>query len=88
MFDCDSKHVLYILICNNCDYFYLGKTVDFKQRILNDKSDVKHPQSSTCRECTEDLRDYAKIEPFFQIYLFYHEKDHYLKRLERKTIYY
>ena len=19
-------------ICNNCDYFYLGKTIDFKQR--------------------------------------------------------
>ena len=32
-FDCNSKDVLYILICNNCDYFYLGKTIDFKQRI-------------------------------------------------------
>ena len=30
-FDYDSKDVLYILICNNCDYFYLGKTLDFKQ---------------------------------------------------------
>ena len=47
-FDYDSKDVLYILICNNCDYFYFGKTIDFKQRIRKHKSDVKHPQNSTC----------------------------------------
>ena len=78
-FNCDSKEVLYILICNNCDYFYLGKTIDFKQRRRKHKSDVKHPQNSTCRECAENLRDCAKIEPFFQIYQLYHEKDHYLR---------
>ena len=66
-FDRDSKDVLCILICNNFDYFYLGKTIDFKQRIRKHKSDVKHTQSSTCRECTEHLRDCTKIEPFFQI---------------------
>ena len=46
LFDCDSKDVLYILICNNCDYFYLGKTVNFKKRIHKHKSDVKHPGHS------------------------------------------
>ena len=51
--------------------FYLGKTIDFKQRIRKHKSDVKHPQNSTCRECAEQLRDCAKIEPFFQIYPFF-----------------
>ena len=60
-FDCDFKDALYIVICNNCDYFYLGKTIDFKQRICKHKSDVKHPQNSTCRECAEHLRDCAKI---------------------------
>ena len=64
--DCDSRDVLYILISNNCDYFYLGKTIDFKQRIRKHKSDVKHPQNITCRECAEDLRDCAKIEPSFR----------------------
>ena len=59
------KDVLYILICNNCDYFYLGKTIDFKQRILKHKSNLKHPQNSTYRECAEHLRDWAKTEPFF-----------------------
>ena len=65
-FDCDSKGVLYILICNNCDYFYLGKTIDFKQRIRKYKSDVKHPQNGTYRELAEHLRNCAKIEPFFR----------------------
>ena len=62
------------MVCNNCEYFYFGNTIDFKQRIRKDKSDVKHPQKSTCRECAEHLRDCAKIERFFQIYPFYHEK--------------
>ena len=82
-FDCDSKDFLYI-ICNNCDYFCLGKTIDFKQRIRKRKLDVKHPQNSTCRECAEDLKDCAKIEPRFQIYPFYHEKDHHLRDYKEK----
>ena len=73
-FDCDIKDVLYILICNNCDYFYLGKTIDFKQRIRKQKSDVKHPQNSTCRECAERLRDCAKIRPFFRFICFIMKK--------------
>ena len=83
-FDCDSKDVLYILICNNCDYFYLGKTINFKQRICKHKSDVKHPENSTCSECADHLRDCAKIERFFQIHPFYHEKDHYLRDYKEK----
>ena len=78
-FDCHSKDVLYIRIFNNCDYFYVGKTIDFKEKIRKHNSYVKHPQKSTCRECAEHLRECAKIEPFFQIYLFYHEKNHYLR---------
>ena len=69
-FDCDSQDVLYILICNNCDYFCLGKTIDFKQRIRKHKSDVKRPQNSTCRKCAEHLRDCTKIEPFFRFIRF------------------
>ena len=49
IFDCDSRDVLYILICNNCEYFYLGKTIDFKQRIRKRKSDVKYLQNSSSR---------------------------------------
>ena len=64
------KMFFYILICNNCDYFYLGKTIGFKQRICKHKSDVKPPQNSTCRECAEHLRGCAKIEPFFRFIRF------------------
>ena len=68
MFSCTDclyhKHG-YILISNNCDYFYLGKIINFKQRICKRKSDVKHPQNSNCRECAEHLTDCAKIELFF-----------------------
>ena len=64
-------NVLYILICNNCDYFYLGKTIDFKQRIRKHKSDVKHPQNSTCRECAETTQ---KLSLFFRFIRFIMKK--------------
>ena len=63
--DCDSKDVLYILICNNCDYFYLGKTIDYRQKIGKYESDLKHSQNSICRERAEHLREFAKVEPLF-----------------------
>ena len=34
-FDCDGKDVLYLLICNNCDYFYLGRTTIKWKPLLN-----------------------------------------------------
>ena len=73
-FDCNSKDILYILICNNCDSFYLGKT-GFKQRIRKHKLDVKHLQNSLQRMCWT-LKRLRKDWTFFQIYPFYHEKDH------------
>ena len=85
-FDCESKDASYMLICNNCDYFYLGKTIDFKQRIRKHKPNFKHSQNSTCRECAEHLRYCAKIEPFFQIYPFYHEKGHYPRDYKEKRL--
>ena len=56
-FSCDSKDVIYILICKTCDNFYLGQTQDFKQRTAKHKSDVKTPHNSNCRICSEHLRD-------------------------------
>ena len=85
-FDCDSKDVLYILIGNNCDYLSLGKTFDFKQRISKHKPDVKHPQNSTCRERAEHLRDCVKNRAFFQINLFYDEKDNFLETTKKNDL--
>ena len=55
-FSCDSKDVIYILICKTCDNFNLGQTQDFKQRTAKHKSDVKNPHNNTCRICSEHLR--------------------------------
>ena len=86
-FDYNSKDVLYILICDNFDYFYLAKTIDFKQRIRKRKSDAKHPQNSTCTECAEHLRDFTKFEPFFRFIPFVMKKIITLETTQ-KTIYY
>ena len=67
-FSCDSKDVIYILICKNCDNFHLGQTQDFKQRTLKHKSDEKNLHNSTCRICLEHLRDCNQTEPYFQIF--------------------
>ena len=54
-FSCDSKDVIYILVCKTCDNFYLGQTQDFKQRTAKHKSDVKNLHNSTCRICSEHV---------------------------------
>ena len=43
-FSCDSKDVIYILICKTWDNFYLGQTQDFKQRTAKHKPDLKNPE--------------------------------------------
>ena len=49
MFSCDSKDVLYALICNNCDFFHIGQTEELKQRLQKHKSDIIHPNDSNCK---------------------------------------
>ena len=62
-----------MLICKTCDNFYLGKTQDFKQRTAKHKSNVKNPHNSTCRICSEHIRDCSQAKPCFQIIPFYYE---------------
>ena len=65
-FNYDSKNVIYILMCNTCEWFYLGQTTNLKQRIRKYKSDVFHPQNSFCKKRSEHLRDCSRMrEPFF-----------------------
>ena len=87
-FSWDSKDVIYILICNTCDNFYLGQTQYFKQRTAKHKSDVKNPHNSTCRICSEHLRDCNQAETYFQIFPFYYEKNTALREYKEKTIRY
>ena len=71
-FNCDSKNVIYILMCNTCEWFYLGQTTNLKQRIRKHKSDVFHPQNSFCKKCSEHLRDFSRMkETFLEFIHFY-----------------
>ena len=83
-FSCDSKDVIYILICRNSNNFYLRQTQDFKQRTAKHKSDVKILHNSTCRICSEHLRNCNQAEPFFQIFLFYYETNTSLREYKEK----
>ena len=79
-FSCNSKDVIYILICKTCDNFYLGQTQDFKQRTAKHKSVVKNRHNSTYRICSEHLRDCNQAELYCQIFSFYYKKK--IQRLE------
>ena len=83
-FSCDSKDVIYILICKTCDNFYLGQTQDFKQRTAKHKSDIKNLHNSTCRICSEHFRDCNQAEPYFQIFPFYYETNTTLREYKEK----
>ena len=72
-FSCDSKDVIYILICKTCDNFYLGQTQDFKQRVAKHKSDVKCQHNSSFRIFSEQIRDCNQAEPYCQIFPFHYE---------------
>ena len=61
-FNCDSKNVMYIMMCNTCGWFYLRQTNNLKQRIRKHKSDVFHPQNSFCKKCSEHLRKLSQNE--------------------------
>ena len=71
IFSFDSKDVLYVLIYDNYDFFYIGQTKEWKQSTRKYKSDVIHPNNSNCKEYLEHLRTCSKLrEPYFNIYPF------------------
>ena len=82
---CDSKDVLYVLICNNYDFFYIGQTEESKQRTRKHKSDVIHPNNSNCKKFSKHLRTCSKIkEPYFNIYPFLYEENNYLREFKER----
>ena len=88
LFTCNSRNVLYVVFCNNPPDFYLGKTDDTKQRMRKHASDVRHPENSNCRVCSEHLRECSGlVEPFFKMYPFYYEDDSHSRHvIERRFI--
>ena len=84
-FNCDSKNIIYILMCNTCELFYLGQATNLKQIIRKHKSDVFHPQNSFCKKCSKHLRDCSIMkEPFFRIYSFLCENKEELREFKEK----
>ena len=81
----NSKNVIYILIFNTCDWFYLRQTNSLKQRIRKHKSDVFHTQNTFCKTCSEHLRHCSRMkEPFFRIYPFLYENKKELREFKEK----
>ena len=84
-FSSDNKDVLYVLICNNCDFFYIGKTEELKQHTRKHKSDAIPPNNNNCKKCKKDLRTCSKMkEPYFHIYSFSFEETKYLGDLKER----
>ena len=85
LFTCRSMNILYVLICKYCCENYLGKSDATKRRIAKHKSDVLIPENSTCKRCTNHLRDCSKlVEPYFVFYPFFYVDNpglrHYMER--------
>ena len=72
LFTCDSVNTLYVLICSCLDY-YVGKAKVLKSRLSKHMSDVRHPNNSNCKKCTNHLRKCSKLEePYFQFFPFFY----------------
>ena len=57
----------------SCGYIYLQK------------SDVIHPNNSNCKKCSDHLSTRSKMkDPYFNIYLFLHEVNKYLRELKER----
>ena len=63
---CDSKSVIYILICKTCGNFYLGQTQDFKQRTAKHKSDVKTRITALSGYAQNTLETVTKLNHIFK----------------------
>ena len=76
LFTCDSKNILYVVQCKNCNEFYVGKAGAVKPRLSKHASDVRHPENSKCKKCTNHLRACSNMEePFFHFYPFFYVEE-------------
>ena len=84
-FDCDSKNVIYIVICNCCWKFYIGETGDFKVRTCGHKSNTLHPENANCKKLAYHLNKCSsRVQPYFRIYPMYYVDDKYKRKFIEK----
>ena len=72
-FDCNAKNVIYKISCMGCDEFYIGETVNLKQRIsghkhklLSEESDVQKIYNHISF-CAKNCNIPFTIVPFYQV---------------------
>ena len=88
--DCNSKNVLYYLVCSFCSKVsYTGKTDNMRLRINNHMSACRHGNSTDQFDnhvfaCADSVK-LPLIEPFFKLYAFMQMSDYNkLRNYERK----
>ena len=88
---CNSKNVLYFLICYFCNSTsYTGKTDDFRPRTNDHISKIRKGKSTNqfdihVHQCAKKAKKATMVEPFFKAYIFMVVSDYNkLLNLERK----
>ena len=85
LFNCNSKNVIYILMCTTCDWFYLGQKANLGRELENINQIFFSSQNNFCKQWSEHLRDCSIMkECFFRIYLFLYENKKELRDFKEK----
>lgn len=81
-FDCNSKNLIYLMICTNCKQIYIGETNNLRLRSNNAKKDIRNPNKATV-PYAEHIKNCTNLEePFFHIYPLMYENDTSLRKFK------
>lgn len=72
-FDCNSKNVIYLLICRGCEAIYIGETSNLRLRHNNAKKDIRGPLKATVPYAGHINRCSQLTEPFYFLYPLFYE---------------
>ena len=88
LFDCNSRNVIYVLICNTCWKFYIGETEDLKVRTRVHMSNANIPENANCKVLSHHLHDCSKlVHPYFTIFpIYYVENRQHRRFIEKRFI--
>lgn len=81
-FDCNSKNLVYMMVCCKCGATYIGETQNLRERMNNAKSSIRKPSQAVV-PYAQHLHDCSNlVEPFFYCYPFYYEDDTMFRRFK------
>ena len=73
-FDCTSGGLIYKITCIGCDEYYLGLTVNLRQRVNKHNYDLRHLEFRKTKLhkhlycCIDDWEHSYTITPFYKVY--------------------